>query len=258
MPDTPATGESSGLPPLRSDGLPTLPTGEPVLARWFVLAMLVLVPVGIAVGVWAVLSIQRDPIPPAERRPPGDAEVTIDRGLADLGETRETEAGPACGQGIELVGDSGGRATVRRALGEACEQLRSGEFPDARDGLRAWTVSGGRMRVGAFERSGVDASARVEDGRIVLELNAKFQFEDATRAAPAVLHQLTLIGDPDWPGEPISAERELLAVEAHARACGRMRFDPQPPRGCLDVEELLAEPDPLRAILDAGFPPAGG
>lgn len=73
--------DAPSLPPLRDDGLPTLPTGEPVLARWFVIAMLLLVPVGIAVGVWAVMSIQREPLPPAERRPPGGPEVTIDRGL---------------------------------------------------------------------------------------------------------------------------------------------------------------------------------
>jgi len=41
------------LPPLRGDGLPTLPTGEPVLARWFVIVMLLLAPVAIAVTVIA-------------------------------------------------------------------------------------------------------------------------------------------------------------------------------------------------------------
>lgn len=239
--------------PLRDDGLPTLPTGEPVLARWFVVTMLLLVVGGIVVGVWAVLSIQREPLPPAERRPPGGPEVTIDRGRADLGETRETEFGPACGQSITLVGDSGGRATVRRALAAACEELRTGSYPEAEQGLRTWTISGGRMRVGAFERSGVESSARVEDGTIVVELNAKFQFEDATRAAPAVLHQLTLIGDPDWPGATITAERELLGAQAQALACERIRFVDQDPRGCLDVTELLADDDPLAALVDAGY-----
>lgn len=250
---------ASALPPLRDDGLPTLPSGEPVLARWFVLVMLLLVPVGIAVGVWAVLSIPRDPLPAAERRPPGDAEVTIDRGRAELGATRDVEWGPACGQSIELVGDGSGRATVRRALDAACTQLRTGRFPEAQDGLRAWTVSGGRMRVAVFELSGVDASARVEDGAIVLELNAKFQFEDAVRAAPAVIHQLTLIGDPTWPGLPITAERELLGTQAQALACEQLRFRDDPPRGCLDVAELLADPNPLAALTAAGFPraPAG-
>jgi predicted RNA polymerase sigma factor len=35
-------------PPLRDDGLPTLPTGEPVLHRWFVVALLLLAPVAAA------------------------------------------------------------------------------------------------------------------------------------------------------------------------------------------------------------------
>jgi hypothetical protein len=57
-PDGPVGG-SRELPPLQGDGLPTLPTGEPVLARWFVLTMLLLAPIAIAVTVWAFLSIPR-------------------------------------------------------------------------------------------------------------------------------------------------------------------------------------------------------
>jgi acyl dehydratase len=253
--DSPAAGDTRpSLPPLEGDGLPTLPTGEPVLHRWFVLAMIPLVVATLAVGVWAVLSIQRDPIPAAERRPPGGPTVTIERGDAELGTTRDVEPGPACAQAIRLVGDSGAIATGRRALAGACALLDSGDYPEAQEGLRAWVRAGGILRIGAFELTGVESSTRVEDDRLVMELNAKFQFEDATRAAPAVLHQLVLLADPDFPGATITAERELLGAETQAAACAALRFPEAPPRGCLDVEELLAEPDPLAALEAAGYP----
>jgi hypothetical protein len=241
------------LPPLTGDGLPALPTGEPVLHRWFVLTMLLLVPVALGVSVWAATSIQRDTIPAAERRPPGGPTVTIERGAAELGESRDVEPGPTCSQGIRIVGDAGARAAGRRALAGACALLDSGAYPEAEVGLRAWTRADGQLRIAAFQLTGVESSTRLEDDRLVMELNAKFQFEDATRAAPAVLHQLVLLADPDFPGTEISAERELLGVRAQADACASLGFPDQPPRGCLDVEELLAEDDPIAALVDAGY-----
>jgi hypothetical protein len=242
------------LPPLKGDGLPILPTGEPVLPRWFVLAMLALAPVAIGVTVWAFLSIPTgEPLAPAERRPPGDAQVTIDRGDAQLGESTETEDGPSCTDGIEMIGDSGTRAAGRRALTALCNLLGIGDYPQARVGLREWIAADGQLRFATFELAGVESSARVEDERIVVELNPRFVFEDAARAAPTLLHQLVLIGGEEWPGAPVTAVTELAAVEAHADACSRLSFEGQPPRGCRDVEELLAEDDPLRAIEEAGF-----
>lgn len=249
-----AGGEQASLSPLRDDGLPTLDTGEPVLHRWFVIGMLVLVPVALAVSLWAILAIPSDTVPPAQRRPPGDAQVTIDRGDAQLGESTETEAGPRCAEPIELVGDSGSRAAARRALGAACQLLASGRYPAAEAGLDAWTAARGQLRFATFARSVVESSSRVEDGRIVVELNAKFLFEDATRATPAVLHQLVLIGAGSWPGSPVTATLELEAARLQADACARMVFAEQPPRGCQDVDELLAENDPLGALVDAGYP----
>lgn len=245
----------SSLPPLRDDGLPTLPTGEPVLARWFVIAMLLLVPVAVGVTIWAVSMIPRgETIGPAERRPPGDELVTIERGDAQFGQSTQTEPGPDCSASIELIGDDGTRAASERALRAVCQLLDTGEFPEARTGLGDWIRGDGRLRIATFELSGVESSARVEDERIVVELNAKFLFEDATRAAPPVLHQLVLIGQPTWPGQPISAEAELAATRAQADACARLAFGGDRPRGCLDVEELLADDDPRQLLLDAGFP----
>jgi hypothetical protein len=248
----------SSLPPLRNDGLPTLPTGEPVLARWFVITMLLLVPVAIGITIWAVSMIPRgEAIGPAERRPPGNEMVTIERGDAQLGESMETSRGPDCAASIELIGDDGTRAASERVLRAFCQLLDTGGFPEARAGLGDWIRGDGLLRIATFELSGVESSARVEADRIVVELNAKFLFEDAVRAVPALIHQLALLGEPTWPGAPITAETELAAARVQAEACNRLSFGGDRPRGCLDVAELLADDDPLQLIIDAGFPAAG-
>ena len=253
QPTPPAGRSREDLPPLADDGLPTLPTGEPVLARWFVIVMLVLVPAAIGVTVWAVLSIPEGDIAAAERRPPGTATVTYDRGDAMLGETTETEPGPACAANVELLGDEGGRAAARVAMRGVCEALRTPGLDEARDGLRA--LAGGVVRFAIFERSGVESSTRVEDGVPTIELNAKFQFEDATRAAPVVVHELSLLGGPEFPGQPVGARAALRATRAQLTACESLDLfdDDEPPRGCLDARELLAKDDPLAELLDAGL-----
>lgn len=247
------------LPPLRDDGLPTLPTGEPVLHRWFVIAMLILVPIALGVSLWAASEvISHEPIPPAERRPPGDATTTVDRGEAVLGTIEDSEPGPSCGSSVRLVGDDGARAAAARALGATCSLLRRGGFDEAEAGLREWATSRGQLRFAVFERSGVESSLRAaDDGRLVLELNASFQFEDATRAAPAIIGQLTQLAQASFPGEPITAETALTAAEAQAEACDMLVFPDHEPRGCLDVAELLAEPDPLGSLVAAGYPQTG-
>lgn len=246
------------LPPLSDDGRPTLPTGEPVLHRWFVIAMLVLVPIALGVSIWAATFVfGRDVIEPAERRPPGDAEVTIDRGDAELGATEETDTGPACATGIEVVGDQGARNRALEVLDTVCALLRRGGLSTAEVGLQELASGEGQLRFAVFERSGVESSLRRDDdGRLTLELNASFQFEEGARAAPAVVHQLTLLADSRFPGEPITAERALLGAEAEAIACERLVFPDEPPRGCLDVAELLEGPDPLGALVTAGYPSA--
>ncbi|MTV24851.1 hypothetical protein FTX61_05385 [Nitriliruptoraceae bacterium ZYF776] len=249
--------ERPELPPLRDDGLPTLPTGEPVLARWFTVLMLALAPVAIGVTVWAFLSIpDGEIIGAAERRPAGDAEVTVTRGEAQLNPVDEVASGPGCARTLRVVGDEGARAAGDRALEATCELFTGGRFEEALAGLRDWQDSTGDLRFATFQMSGVESSGRVEDGRLVIELNARFQFEDAATAAPAILGQLVLFGADDWPGATPTAQRALLAAEVEDAACGVLFDDITAegvPRGCRDVAELLADDDPIEELVAAGY-----
>lgn len=242
-----------GHGPLRTDGLPTLPTGEPVLQRWFVLLALVMVPVAAAVTVWAFLSVDREPLTAAERRPAGGSLVTIARGEAMLAETRDAEPGPGCAQAIRIVGDDGSRAAAAAALDGVCDLIDRGDFPRVREGLVAWIAGGGQLRVATFELAGVESSARLEDERLVVELNARFQFEAPIRGTPALAHQLVLLTDPAWPGEPVGVTTELAGAEVQRRACEVLELGDPAPRGCRDVVELLDAPDPVGDLLAVGF-----
>ena len=248
-----STPGGDGVPALKGDGLPTLPTGEPVLQRWFVVAMLLLAPAAIAVTVWAFLAIDRDPVSAAERRPAGGSEVTIARGEAMLAETRDAVPGPGCAQAIRIVGDRGSQAAAAAALDAACEVVDADRHPELREGLVAWIAGGGQLRIATFELAGVESSTRVEDDRLVMELNAKFQFDDAARGAPAILHQLALLSDPAWPGQPVGVTTELTAARIQLDACRALDLGEEPPRGCRDVEALLAAEDPVADLLAVGF-----
>jgi hypothetical protein len=245
------------LPPLRDDGLPTLDTGEPVLARWFVIVMLLLVPVAIGVSVIAWQAASREPPPAIERRSVGTADITTARGDALFPETEASEPGPGCEEDVLLTGDRSAVSAARRALSATCQLIGTGQFPLASAGLTAWLEAGAVTRVGTFERSGVDASARDEGSHIALELNARYLFEDATRAAPVVMHQLALIGRPDWPGTPVSAQAEAAALAEQLRACSRLSLPDGIPRPCRDAQELLAIDDLVGALIDVGFRDAG-
>ncbi|MFN2555600.1 MAG: hypothetical protein ABR592_01795 [Nitriliruptorales bacterium] len=239
------------------DGLPALPSGEPLLARWFVLTLLVLIPTGLAVIGWAFLSGSRPPIDAASRRPPGSETVTHERGEAALNEIRLTESGPDCASDILMVGDDSARAALRRALGATCQLLAEPEHATALTGLRRWASSRGIIRMAVFELTGVDGSARLEEGRLVVELNAKFQFESGARAAPVIIHELVHFAQ-GMPGRPVTAEGELAAMEAQELACDRLVMAEQPPRACLDADELLTSSEPIERLEAAGYPRSKG
>lgn len=247
------SGSRPPLPPLRDDGLPTLPTGEPVLARWFVLTMLLLVPVALVVSVIAWQATDREPPAAIERRVVGTATITHDRGAAQFPATDDAVPGPSCAEAVLLTGDRSAISAGRRALSATCQLIAGGGLPLAEAGLATWLAAQPSVRVGTFEASGVDASARVEGDGIVLELNARYLFEDATRAAPVVIAELALIGQPDWPGRVVSAQAEAAALAEQLTACGRLSLPDGLPRPCRDAEELLADPGLVDALVAVGF-----
>ncbi len=231
-----------------------MPDGEPLLARWFVLVMIPLVIAGIVVTIWAFVEFGgRAQSTAADRRPPGTATVTHERGQAVLNEIDETEEGTGCATGVTLFGDAGARATTRRAMAAACQLLASADFPDAQAGLEAWRDAGGLLRIATFEFTGTESSARVEDGRVVIELSPRFQFDDGTRGAPFILHELTHLGAGTWPGTPIDAAGELAATQVTADACDRLALGEDVPLGCIDAADLLGQADPMTALTDAGY-----
>ena len=109
--------------------------------------------------------------------------------------------------------------------------------------------------IATFEFTGTESSARVEDERVVIELSPRFQFADATRGAPFILHELVHLGSGTWPGTPVDAAQELLATEVTDRACQRLALGEDRPLGCIDAADLLADDDPLQAMVEAGYPP---
>lgn len=243
------------------DGLPSLPDGEPVLARWFVLAMLLLSVV--AVGLTVVALSQRaappaEAFPAAERRNPGTAEVTHDRGQVVLAEDDSSSQPVSCAPDVRLVGDEGGRVTLQRAFGVLCQQLAEdddGSLAQVAAGLAELDAAGGVARIAQAVATGMDSSARIEDGVPVLELAPKFQFESGRLAAPFLAHELFHLGSTSWPGAPVTAEDELAGMQVQAELCAALEVpDGDLPRGCRDAAELLADDDPLGALRGAGYP----
>lgn len=239
------------------DGLPATPSGEPLLARWFAAAMVVLVVVGVGVTIWAALSIRTTDLEPAARRPPGTTAETHLRGQAALGEDRTEETGVACVPDVRLVGDEGARRAAARALSTACQLLdrdeQGGGLEPAGAGLELLDDVGGAIGFALFESTGLDSSTRLVDGVPFVELNPKFQFENSTLAAPFLLHELAHLGAMDWPEQAVDVADELRALEVQARACDLLVLPDDPPRGCRDAEEVLADPDPEAALERAGY-----
>lgn len=242
------------------DGLPALPDGEPVLARWFVVLMLLLSLVAVAMTVFALTRRAAPPsevFPAAERRNPGTAEVTHERGELRVAEDSTVTQPVTCAPGVRLVGDAGGRSTLQRAFGVLCAQLAAdddGSLSQVAAGLAELDRAQGVARVALGAATGVDSSARVEDGVPVVEVAPKFQFESGRLAAPFLAHELLHLGSESWPGAPVDAAQELAAMQVQDEVCRALRApEGERPRGCRDAAELLAADDPLAALRDAGF-----
>jgi hypothetical protein len=242
------------------DGLPAMPDGEPLLARWFVLSMFVLSIAGIGLTVYALSQRVEPPaeaFPAAERRNPGTAEVTHERGQIVVAQDTTAETPVTCAPNVRLVGDAGGRATLRRAFGVVCQQLADdddGSLAAVAAGLRTLDAERGIARVAQAVATGIDSSARVEEGALVVEIAPKFQFDNAREAAPFLAHELAHIGGGTWPGAPVDAAGELDAMAVQLELCEDLRLPGELPRGCNDAAELLADDASLDALRGVGYP----
>lgn len=241
------------------DGLPAMPDGEPLLARWFVLSMLVLSIVAVVLMVVALTQRVAPPdevFPAAARRPPGTAEVTHERGEVTVAADDTTDRPVTCAPDLALVGDDGGRGTLRRAFGVLCQQLT--EQPEAlavvARGLARLEAEGGIVRIAQAVATGVDSSTRVEGGVLVVELAPKFQFDDGRLGAPSLAHELAHLGGEVWPGQPVDVADELVALTVQAVVCDGLRREEDLPRGCADAAGVLGADDPAGALREAGYP----
>jgi hypothetical protein len=251
------TDDQSVLPPMPDGGLPTAPDGTPLLQRWFLLIMIPLVLAGLVVIGFALASAFRPvEFSPAERRPPGGPTETHDTAGRVSGESTDTEPASGCAEGVAVQGDPGARAAGLRALSAACQLLASGDFPLASAGLDAWVAQGSGnavLRFVVFQRTGLDSTILHEGDQLILELGNKFIFDDATEAAPTLIHELAHLGQ-DWPTTQPTAEDELAAMEAQDLACARIAVRQDPPRTCLDSDEFFELDDPVSSLRDAGWP----
>lgn len=242
------------------DGLPALPDGTPLLARWFVIAMLLLSLVAVAMTVFALTRRAAPPaevFPAAERRNPGTAEVTHQRGPVVIADDTSVSQPVTCAPQVRLVGDEGGRATLRRGFGVLCAQLEAddGSLSQVAAGLAQLDAAAGIARIAQAAATGVDSSARIEDGIPVIELAPKFQFENARVGAPFLAHELFHLGSENWPGSPVTAADEAAAMRVQLEVCDALRAPEDVlPRGCRDAAELLGDDDPVDALREAGFP----
>ncbi len=244
------------------DGLPALPDGEPLLSRWFVLSMIVLSIAAVALSIVVFATRTGSPtevFPAAERRPVGTATVTHERGQVVLSDTQDEETGTDCAPQVRLVGDEGGRATIRRALVALCTELNAVGTADTdlnvvRQGLTILNREQGIIRIALAAATGVDSSTRIEDGVTVVELAPKFQFENSVTATPVLAHELAHVGGDRWPGAAVDVTDELDALFVQGVLCRRIDFGDEPPRGCSDAFEVLGSADAARALREAGYP----
>lgn len=226
------------------------PVGElqdQLLPRWFVLLCVALVPIAIIVIAVALLSVDRDPIPLGERRPPPVGGLTHDVGDYEVGDSEPVVYADACPtlEGVSTAGGEGDQAVLRQALAGVCNTTLTDEIEES---LRTFASRGGVVRFALFDKRGVDSAAIVDADPPTILVNARLQQSDPLWISPVVVHDVvTLAGDPGTVGTALAARR------AEDLVCDRILGGRRDSPGCEDAERLLALPDPEAALRDAGY-----
>ncbi|HVM14283.1 MAG TPA: hypothetical protein VM287_08125 [Egibacteraceae bacterium] len=224
---------------------------EQLLPRWFVILALISVPVAVAAFVAAFTMFGSDEVPVAERRPPPAGGLTHAVGEFAVGtaapvpyEPVAFDAGdcPAL-DGIRIAGEAADLAALSDGLDALCAVDLD---PITADRVRAFAEAGGVVRFAVFEATGVDSTADLDGGRILI--NAKFSQTNPAWIAPLVAHDTTMLSL-----EPGQAEAALAARRAEDTVCAELLGDRLASRACDDAAALLAAPDPLADLRAAGY-----
>ena len=226
------------------------PVGElqdQLLPRWFVLLCIALIPVAAAALVVGFVVFSPDEVPVAGRRPPPAQGLSNDVGQFAVGDSVPVAYAEACDllDGVQIAGTATDQQSLRSGLAGLCNT----EVPaDVAAPVRRFAASRGVVRFAQFQSTGVDSTVRMDAEPPEILVNAKLQLTDPLWIAPIVAHDAVLAA-----GDPAAAADALAARRAEDSVCDRLLDGRRESRGCLDAEALLALPDPLAALRDAGF-----
>lgn len=218
---------------------------EQLLPRWFVVLVLVTIPLAVAAAIAAFTAFGPDEVPVAARRPPPGPALTHDVGAFHVGDSESVRWEDACPLllGVRIAGTVADRAALAAGLEALCEIRLPQEIALP---LRDFAGAEGVVRFAQFEATGVDSAAQADPLRVLV--NAKFTTANPAGIAPLVAHDAVMLA-----GDPSDAETALAARRAEALVCERVFTEQRPTRGCDDARALLALPDPLAALRDAGY-----
>ena len=230
--------------------------GEPLLPRWFAIFAVLVIPVGIAVAVFAFLSAGEASVPVAERRPPGTDTLTADVGELLVGTASATAIAAPCPvvEGIRVAGvdldDPRLRddiATLTAGLAALCDRALPAQVVEP---LRAFGSARGVVRFSVFERTAVDVTSRAGgDASVpVIFVNAKYSRTPAAWLAPLVAYESARLAAADV----TAAQGVLAARQAELTVCTTLGLETRT-SGCRDAAELLDLSDPLSALRAAGY-----
>jgi hypothetical protein len=220
---------------------------EQLLPRWFVVLCLVLIPIAIAAIIAGFVVFGPEDIPVAARRPPPADGLTSDVGEYVVGTSEPEEYDEACQllEGVAIAGSEQDREPLRLGLSALCNT----SLPDTlTEQVGSFARAGGVVRFAQFQSTGVDSTADLGSKPPTILINAKFQRTDPLWIAPLIAHDAVFMT-----ADPATAAGALEARTAEDTVCDRILGGRRESRGCADAEALLALPDPLAALRDAGF-----
>lgn len=224
---------------------------EPLLPRWFVLLALGAVPVAIGVLVWAFLAFGPEEVSVAARRPvpvegSGLSTAVGERNVGDLDPLAVPAECPLV-EGIMAGGTSADVERISAGVNALCEVTVPG---GAAERLGTFAGAGGVVRFAQFEATGVDSTLDLGGEVPVVLVNARLAqpSTDPRWISPLLVHDVAYVEL-----EPGLASAELEARTAEDRICGQLFTEDRPSRACDDAAALLALPDPLGALQEAGY-----